>query len=104
MSRFFLSIHAQSDLGEIKAYLNTLPVRPAKQIGARIQQTLISIAEAPFLGTAQSALTRMAGAEIRSRLCSSYRILYTFSRNIPEIIGILHTARDIKTVMADRLQ
>jgi hypothetical protein len=52
----------------------------------------------------QSELTRIAGVEVRSRFASSYRILYTLGGSAPEIVGVLHTARDIASIMAKRLQ
>jgi plasmid stabilization system protein ParE len=104
VSRFFLSAHAQGDLLEIRAFFTPLPSAPANRIARKIQQTLNSIAENPYLGTAQSNLTLLAGTEVRSRLCSSYRILYIHSGIAPEIIGVIHTSRDIAAIMAKRLQ
>lgn len=104
MNRFFLSAHAQGDLLEIRAYFTPLPSAPANRAARKIQQTLNSIAENPYLGTAQSNLSLLAGTEVRSRLCASYRILYIHNGSAPEIIGIIHTSRDIASIMTRRLQ
>ena len=104
MSRFVLSHHAKVDLEHIRAYLRTLPKEPALRIGRALQKSFKSIADNPFLGATQSELTRLAGVEVRSRLVRSYRVFYTSSASIPEIIAILHTARDIAAVVAERLQ
>ena len=104
MSRFFLSPHAHSDLTAIKTYLETVPKEPALRIARALQRTLISIADNPYHGIAQSELTRLAGVEVRSRLVHSYRILYIVGDTAPEIIGIMHTARDIASTMEQRLR
>ena len=104
MSRYFLSFHAKNDLDEIRIYLRAIPPQPAKRIGVRLQQAFNEIAASPQHGIAQSALTLLAGVEVRSRLCSPYRIFYISGRTVPEILGVIHTARDIATIMAGRFQ
>jgi plasmid stabilization system protein ParE len=104
LSRFFFSPCAKRDLVDIKAYLDSVPQAPANKIARALQATFRSIAENPYQGVGQSALTRLAGVEVRSRLVDSYRILYTVGRSAPEIIGVLHTSRNIASIMAKRLQ
>lgn len=104
MSRFFFSPYAKRDLVDIKAYLESVPLPPANKIARALQMTFRSIAENPYQGVGQSALTRLAGVEVRSRLVDSYRILYTVGVRVPEIIGVLHTSRNIASIMAKRLQ
>jgi hypothetical protein len=72
-------------------------------IASSLQEALDGIANYPYLGAIQSELTRRAGVEIRSRLIQSYRIIYIVG-DAPEIIGVLHTARDISGIMGRRLQ
>lgn len=104
MNRFFLSPAAKRDLAEIKAYCEILPKVPARKIGAALQAALHGIADNPYRGVGQSELTRRAGFEVRSWLVNSYRIFYSVGGSVPEIMGILHTSRDITTIMAKRLQ
>jgi plasmid stabilization system protein ParE len=92
------------DLQDIRAYLAALPRKPALRIGRDLQKTLISIAGNPFLGAAQSDFTRFGGVEVRSRLVHSYRIFYTVGAGAPEVIAVLHTARDSASILAIRLQ
>ena len=104
MSRFFLSPCAKRDLVDIKAYLDSVPQMPANKIARALQMTFRSIADNPYQGVGQSDLTRLAGVEIRSRLVHSYRILYIVGGTTPEIIGVLHTARNVASIMVKRIQ
>jgi plasmid stabilization system protein ParE len=85
-------------------HLRSIPDVPARKIAVALQMTFRSIAENPYQGAGQSELTRISGAEIRSRLVQSFRIFYIVSGIAPEIVGVLHTARDISSIMAKRLQ
>ncbi len=104
VSRFLLSRHAERDLDEILSYLDSIPEKPACVTASAIQKALKSIASHPYRGVIQSELTRLAGIEVRSRLVNSYRIVYTVGANSSEILGVLHTARNIGDIMAERLQ
>jgi plasmid stabilization system protein ParE len=75
-----------------------------RHASSAIDRTAISIGENPFLGSADSGLTRELGREVRSRLCGNYRIFYFVSRPIPEIFAILHTSRDLRETLANRAQ
>jgi plasmid stabilization system protein ParE len=46
----------------------------------------------------------MLGVEVRSRLTHPYRIYYRLGSATPEIIAVLHTARDTQTILAERFQ
>ena len=104
MSRFYFSSHVKRDLREIKTYLDSLPKVPAHKIAKALQRTFRSIAENPYQGIGQSEFTRLAGVEVRSRLVQSYRVLYFVGGSAPEIIAVLHTARDIAAIVRQRLQ
>jgi plasmid stabilization system protein ParE len=104
LSRFFFSPCAKRDLVELKAYLQSLPKAPADRIARALQTIFRNIADDPYQGVVQSELTRIAGIEFRSRLVLSYRILYTVGGSAPEIVGVLHTSRNIASIMAKRLQ
>lgn len=104
MSRFFLSAEAARDLDEILEYLDRLPDAPAERIGQSLQSMLESIAMRPLLGAPHSHLTRLLGEEVRSRLVPPYRIFYRLGKSAPEVIAILHGARDQRSIMDSRFQ
>jgi len=104
VNRFFLSPDAKRDLAEIKLYLDGIAKEHALKIARSLQQTLRSLGENAYQGVGQSELSRMAGAEVRSRLVREYRVIYILGGSAPEVIGVLHTARDIAEIMAGRLQ
>jgi plasmid stabilization system protein ParE len=103
MSRFLLTRAAQEDLEDIRAYHCGIPPGPALRIKSRIQKVIFDIAGNPYRGVADSRLTLLFGCEVRSRLASPYRIYYRMGRPYPEIIAILHGARDQATLLANRL-
>ena len=104
MNRFYLSADANRDLDEILAYLDELPLEPGDRIAQSLQTALSTIAQHPFLGTAHSHLTHLLGEEIRSYLVYPYRIFYRAGRTVPEIIAILHGARDQSSILTRRFQ
>ncbi len=102
MSRFFITPDASADLDDIDAYLDSVPFAPAKRISKEIFETILAVADAPFLGTAHSSLTLLFGREVRSRPVHPYRIFYTVAGPTPEIIAILHGARDQHAILSKR--
>jgi plasmid stabilization system protein ParE len=103
MSRFLLTRDAQEDLEDIRAYHRGLPPEPALRIESRVQRTIFDLARNPHRGIADGRLTLLFGHEVRSRLASPYRIYYRLGGAYPEIVAILHGARDHAAVMAVRL-
>ncbi len=104
MSRFVLSSEAGLDIEQIQEYLDGLPAAPAMRIGMALHRTLESIGANSLRGMLESELTRILGLEVRSRFVGDYRIIYRLGESVPEIVGILHGARDIATIMRSRLQ
>jgi plasmid stabilization system protein ParE len=104
VKRFILSPDAERDLDEILEYLDAIPERPALFIASTLQKAFDSIAAYPYRGAAQSELSRIAGQEVRSRFVNDYRIFYFVGGFAPEIVGVLHAARDGSGIMARRLQ
>jgi plasmid stabilization system protein ParE len=49
-------------------------------------------------------LTRLLGEEVRSRLVHPYRIYYRLGASTPEVIAILHGARDQRSILGERFQ
>jgi plasmid stabilization system protein ParE len=103
MSRFLLTQDAEADLHGIDAYLDSIPKSSATRVAKEIAEALLTIGDFPFIGLAHSHLTLLLGREVRSRLVHPYRIYYTFAGRTPEILAILHGARDHATVLSTRL-
>ena len=104
MKRFLLSSNARRDLAQIKAWIDDLPVRPARHIANALNNAFDSIASNPFEVPADSALTRLFGQEVRSRLVKPYRVYSFTDGKHPEIIAILHGNRDKSALLAARVQ
>ncbi len=104
MTPFHFSAEAEIDLDEILEYLDALPVGPGDRVAQAIQEMIESIAAQPYLGTSHSSLTRLLGQEVRSRLVPPYRIYYRMGAKVPEIIAILHGARDQRSILGARFQ
>ena len=97
-----LSPEAELDLDEINAYLSQVPAGPAERVMRSIQDTMHSILAHPYLGAPHSHLTLLFGEEVRSRLVAPYRIFYRVRHNQPEIVSILHGARDQRSLLSSR--
>ena len=55
------------------------------------------VLENSYPRVAHSSLTRILGVEVRSRLAYPYRFYYRLGGTAPEVIAVLHTARDTRT-------
>jgi plasmid stabilization system protein ParE len=97
LSHFHLSAEAELDLDDIFTYLNQLPLEPGDRIADALQGMLESIG-------AHSHLTRLLGQEVRSRLVPPYRIYYRLGTSVPEVIAILHGARNQTSILGRRFQ
>jgi plasmid stabilization system protein ParE len=104
LSRFLLSPDAEDDLDDILSYLDELPREPADRIALSIQTMLHNIGKEPYLGAPHSALTRLIGEEVRSRLVYPYRVFYRLGKKVPEVFAIRHGARDIQSLLGRRFQ
>ncbi len=104
MSHFHLSAEAELDLDDIFTYLNQLPLEPGDRIADALQGMLESIGAQPLLGAPHSHLTRLLGQEVRSRLVPPYRIYYRLGTSVPEVIAILHGARNQTSILGRRFQ
>ena len=104
MKEFRLSPPAQYDLEQIRLYLAEVPLAAAQKAKLKLRNGLLLIAQHPMLGLGESELTRQMGEEIRSRVVAPYRVFYRASRTPTDIIAILHGARDIESILRNRLQ
>ena len=46
----------------------------------------------------------MLGEEVRTRALPPYRIFYRDRGGLAEVIAVLHTARDVNSILSSRLQ
>jgi plasmid stabilization system protein ParE len=104
LSRFTLSPSASSDLEEIDSYLRGVPIEPANRTAHLLQKGLRAVGDAPMQGMGQSELSRILGVEVKSRSAPPYRIFYRLGGRYPEVIAILHSARDIPSILRQRFQ
>ncbi len=103
MSRFYLSTQADADLAEILEYLNRLPDAYANRISGSLEAMLFAIGRQPYLGSPHSKFTCLLAEEVRSRIVAPYRIFYRMTGEVTEIFALLHTARNIGEILAERL-
>jgi plasmid stabilization system protein ParE len=104
VSRFFLTRYASQDLDEIRFYLAPVPERHAAPIRRHLRSLLHEIAAYPERGAIHSQATRIFGEEIRTRALPPYRIFYRDHNDSPEVVAILHMARDAQRILMERVQ
>jgi plasmid stabilization system protein ParE len=102
--RFYFSPEASADLDEIQHYLDEIPRQHVVPIRRGLQNLIREIASHPDRGASHSQATLIFGFEVRTRVVIPYRIFYRDNRGIPEIIAVLHTARDIRSILSKRVQ
>ena len=99
-----LTPDASADLGEIREYYDNLPAQHVEPIMSGLQALLYDVASHPPRGTIHSSATRMLGEEVRTRALPPYRIFYRDRGGLAEVIAVLHTARDVNSILSSRLQ
>jgi plasmid stabilization system protein ParE len=99
-TRYYLTRDAFADLDEIRRYLDPFPERYTLPIRRGLRSLLQEIAVYPDRGANHSQATRLLG----QRALPPYRIFYRNQQGTPEVIAILHMARDVKSILAERLQ
>ena len=104
MSRFYLTRDAAADLEEIRSYLRPVPERFALPIRRGLRSLLEEIAAYPDRGANHSQATRLLGQEVRTRALPPYRIFYRDHIGTPEVLAILHMARDGDSILSERLK
>jgi plasmid stabilization system protein ParE len=76
----------------------------AAPIRRSLRSLLREVASHPNRGRNHSAATRILGEEVRTCAASPYRIFYRDNSGTPEVLAILHMARDIEAILTERLQ
>jgi len=102
--RFYFSPEASADLDEIQRYLDQIPKQRVAPIRKGLRELIREIASHPDRGANHSQATLIFGFEVRTRVVTPYRIFYRDNRGVPEIIAVLHTARDIESILSKRVQ
>jgi plasmid stabilization system protein ParE len=92
VNRYHLTRYASGDLDEICLYLEHL------------RKLIHEIASHPDRGTNHSGATRILGQETRTRITGPYKMFYRDNRGTPEILAILHMARDVEAILTMRVQ
>ncbi len=104
MSRFYLSPHAAENLEDIRRYFVPIPDRFGLPVRRALRAMLHEIAAHPERGNSHSEATRLLAHRVKTRAVPPYRTFYRDLRGVPEILGILHTAQDVSTILRKRLQ
>jgi len=99
-NRFVLSPLAAQDLDDILYYVleQSGPVR-AQHVAARFYDTFQQLADTPGLGHRREDLTE---APVLFRAVWSYLVIYRPDRKPLEVVRVLHGARDLPPLLADR--
>lgn len=104
MNAYYLTRDAFADLDEIRRYLDPIPERYTLPIRRGLRSLLQEIAAYPDRGASHRQATRLLGQEAKTRAPPPYRIFYRNHSGTPEVIAILHMARDITAILAERIQ
>jgi plasmid stabilization system protein ParE len=96
VSRYLLSVEAQSDLDEIRAYMTQQGgARLARYVLGEIRKALNFIADTPGAGHFRPDLTDQP---VKFWSVFSYLIVYDPMRRPLGIARVLHAAQDLKTL------
>jgi plasmid stabilization system protein ParE len=104
VNRYHLTRYASGDLDEICLYLEQVPEQYASRIRQNLRKLIHEIASHPDRGTNHSGATRILGQETRTRITGPYKMFYRDNRGTPEILAILHMARDVEAILTMRVQ
>ena len=101
--RFTFTRFAAQDIDQIILYLETLPEEPARKVGRDLQQCLKLIGRQPMIGRSELELSATHAIEIRSWLCSNYRIYYHLRDRMIEVVAVLHHAQEQGSILKSRI-
>lgn len=100
MSKFVLSPYAQNDFREIKSYyIREAGREVAQMMLAELRQAIRDLADRPGIGHKR---TDLAADDILFWPVRSYLIVYRRQPKRIEIVGVLHGARDIPSILPYR--
>lgn len=84
---------AQEDLDAIREFIGRDSRRYASRFAANLVRSLQSLRRFPELG---EMVPQLRDHDIRERLFGNYRILDKIEKGTPQILTIVHAARDLK--------
>jgi len=99
MSRYVLSVAAESDLNEIWAYIAEDSPDAADRWIDKLFDAFESLAKTPGMGHKRSDLTAFS---IRFWSVGAYLVLYSAQENFIQIVAVTQGARDIPTFLSQR--
>ena len=94
--RYRLAVRASRDLREIRLYLQERNPEAAKNLMKKLFHAFEVIADHPYSGSIKEDL---AGKEKRFWVVGRYYILYRITAEMPEILRILHTSRNVASLV-----
>jgi antitoxin ParD1/3/4 len=98
MGRYALTAAARADLSEIADYIREDNPDAAKRVVKSLQEAMGRLARVPGMGHLREDLTRRP---FRFWPVYSYLIVYRSETQPLQILRILHSARDVKSLLAE---
>lgn len=99
MSRFVLTSLAEDDLTEIWDYIAADNLDAADRVLAAIETAFRRLAEQPAVGHFRDDL---ADRTVRFDLVYSYLPVYRWQTQPLQILRVLHSARDVASILAEQ--
>jgi toxin ParE1/3/4 len=97
MNRFRLSRRAEADIAEIRQYIAQDNATAADKLVGEFFDLFHSLARAPDIGEQRPDLR----PNLRAISHGTYVVFYYPAENGPEIVGVIHGARDIDTMFRE---
>jgi plasmid stabilization system protein ParE len=98
MQRFVLTAAARVDLSEIADYIREDNPAAARRVVSSLLEAMRELARSPGMGHFREDLTRRP---FRFWSVYSYLIVYNTETQPLQILRILHSARDVKSILAE---
>lgn len=98
MGRFVLTAAARADISEIADYIREDSPDAARRVVSALQEAMGKLARSPGMGHLREDLTRRP---FRFWPVYSYLIVYRSETKPLQILRILHSARDVKSILTE---
>jgi plasmid stabilization system protein ParE len=98
MGRYVLTAAARADLSDVADYIRQDNPDAAKRVVKSLQEAMGKLAKVPGMGHVREDLARMP---LRFWSVYSYLIIYRPETRPIQILRILHSARDVKSLLAE---
>ena len=97
MPGYRVAARAKKDLSEIHAYIQADSMEGADRMLDQIHETFELLGTSPELGTLRP---NYRPANLRTFSVRRYVVAYRYTKNVVEILRVLHGARDIDELMS----